>query len=713
MKRLLVSFLCTILLFSNISIPTYADTSTLPAQFTATAEMLGGDLTVIIPDSIPLSKVDDNFTGTGEVTAYGVVNPTSVLSVSTDAKATYVNQSENSVTVDADVTFGTEGTAKWNASELKANIDAETKKSYTVTASVPMTSIEYIGEYTSNIVFNISLGTASATTYYMGYNFTDSTLVNYSNQNDIAYDILPQADTVAELKEFSTDKNAIESKGYDKVVESSDASLVIPSTIENKEVVGVSFDTFFADNDIATYVNEIQVPSSVTGIELSDTSSSASTTVITCENVRTAVNLSKKLPSAAKIRFKFEANGERDYTEFFTYDTDERGIYIKGFSEYGYDKLSSYGAGSTVEINLPVTYQGQQVIGLEIVGYADDFTQSLTDANMPDQVWVVPSSYSFCSGFWNNSTFSSSNPCTKLVGLIFNEGLTSIAVGAFEDCTNLTSVVIPASVTSIGSKAFYNCTSLSNVTFADGFNGTIDDNAFANTSIDSVTLPSSVTRLNGFAFGNDENIVVSNTNVKKIVWNINHDVPTVTNTGGLMYTQVNFADGIYIGAGSSAVLAKAQSNDGVNAVVSSDVADSAFKTAEGKTYQVINITNGVTSIGASAFSKCTATIKKADLRNVTSIGQKAFEFTTIDTLIVNNSAITKYALSNATIKNLYIDYTDSSYSLVAYATKNIVVENVYFSGTEAEYTTFLGSTSNNALRDNKDSMNIIYNATMP
>ena len=218
---------------------------------------------------------------------------------------------------------------------------------------------------------------------------------------------------------------------------------------------------------------------------------------------------------------------------------------------------------------------------------------------------------------------------------------------------------------------------------------------------------------NFFAFGNDENSVVSNTNVKKIVWNINHDVPTVTNTGGLMYTQVNFADGVYIGAGSSAVLAKAQSNDGVNAVVSSDVADSAFKTAEGKTYQVINITNGVTSIGASAFSKCTATIKKADLRNVTSIGQKAFEFTTIDTLIVNNSAITKYALSNATIKNLYIDYTDSSYSLVAYATRNIVVENVYFSGTEAEYTTFLGSTSNNALRDNKDSMNIIYNATMP
>ena len=91
----------------------------------------------------------------------------------------------------------------------------------------------------------------------------------------------------------------------------------------------------------------------------------------------------------------------------------------------------------------------------------------------------------------------------------------------------------------------------------------------------------------------------------------------------------------------------------------------------------------------------------------------AFYETTIDTLIVNNSAITKNSLSNATIKNLYIDYTDSSYSLVSYATKDTVVENVYFSGTEEEYEAFLGSARNNALITNKDSMNIVYSATMP
>lgn len=713
-KRLLASMLCGLMVLSNSGVQAFADTDTATSTFTATTDMVGSDLIVTIPDSVPLSKSGDNFVGSGTVTAYGTTNPTDVLTVWTNPTISYENQYKTDITVDADVSFGTDCNAQWTASELKDNITADPKLGYEVTATVPFDDIDYIGEYKTNILFNIELGSSNAvTTYYMGYDYTDSTSVNYANQNDIAYDILPQADTVAELKEFSTDKEALEAEGYDVILESSASSLVIPDNIEGTEVVGVSFDSFFADEAIATYVSEVEVPSSVTGVELSDTTSSASTTVITCENVRTAVNLSKKLPSAAKIRFKFESNGERDYTEFFTYDSDSRGIYIKGFTEYGYNALQGYGADATVEINLPVTYQGKEVVGIEIVGYADDFSEALTDESMPDQIWILPESYTFCSGFWNNGTFSESNPCTKLTGVVFNSSLTSIQDSAFEYCTGLTSVVIPASVTEIGTKAFYGCTNLTSVTFEDGFNGTIEDNAFGNTGITEVTLPSSVTSLNGYAFGNNESSVGSNSNVAMVTWGINHDVPTVTNVTGLEYTMVAFSDGNYIGVGDSAVLATAQSTDGISAVISSDVADSAFSGVEGKAYTSITITDTVTSIGKSAFSNCTATITTADLRNVTSIGQKAFEFTTIDTLIVNNSAITKYSISNATIKNLYIDYTDSSYSLVSYATKNTVVENVYFSGTEEEYEAFLGSAGNNALITDKDSMNIIYNATMP
>ena len=333
-KRVLASLMCGLMLIPSNSLVAFASTSETPVTFTATAEMLGGDLVINIPDSVSLSKDGNNFVGTGTVSAQGVTNPTAVLSVSTNTTLAYVNQSDTSIKANASVSFGTDGTAQWTASELKANVDASDKKSFQVTATVPMSEIEYIGEYASNIVFNISLSKSdTATTYYMGYDYTDSTSVSYDNQTDVPYDILPQADTVAELKEFSTDKDAIEAKGYDKVIESSDSSLVIPATVDDNEVVGVSFNTFFADDSIATYVSDVEVPNSVTGVELTTASDSASTTIITCENVRTAVNVSKKLPSEAKIRFKFESNGERDYTEFFTYsyDSNNDGYKVTGY----------------------------------------------------------------------------------------------------------------------------------------------------------------------------------------------------------------------------------------------------------------------------------------------------------------------------------------------------------------------------------------------
>ena len=52
-------------------------------------------------------------------------------------------------------------------------------------------------------------------------------------------------------------------------------------------------------------------------------------------------------------------------------------------------------------------------------------------------------------------------------------------------------------------------------------------------------------------------------------------------------------------------------------------------------------------------------------------------------------------------------------TLAKYATNNAVIENVYFSGTEEQYIEFLGSRAGNALRDNKDTMNVVYQAQMP
>lgn len=162
-KRFLASLLCCSLLFTSNSMLTFASSTTMTATFTATAEVLGGDLMITIPDEISLTKNGDVMSGSGVVTAQGVIHPDQMLFISTDVKATYKNESENSIKVDADVDFGDNGEVRYTAEELKANAEEDLKPnpnesnklSHTVTVTLPMTDVEYIGDYTSDIVFTV------------------------------------------------------------------------------------------------------------------------------------------------------------------------------------------------------------------------------------------------------------------------------------------------------------------------------------------------------------------------------------------------------------------------------------------------------------------------------------------------------------------------------------------------------------------------------
>lgn len=733
LKRFLASMLCLTMISQSNGVVTLADTNTTSSDFTATSEMIGSDLIVTIPDEVPLTKVEDNFVGTSTVTAKGTTKPNAILYVSTNPVITYENQLKTDITVDADVTFGTDCTASWTASQLRDNITAENKFGYEVVATVPFSDVKYIGEYKTNILFDIELLiSSSAMTYYMGYDYSDGSDIDYANESDIAYDILPQTDTVAELKEFSTNKDALEAKGYDKVIESSDSKLVIPSYIDDVDVVGVSFDTFFADESIANYVTEVEVPSSVTGVELTDSTSSQSTTVITCENVRTAVNLSKNIPSTAKIRFKFESNGERDYTEFFTYIYKDYydGYAVKGYSEYGYNKLASYDSDSTIEITLPMTYNGKSIVGIEILGYDDDFTESLTSDEMPNQEWILADSYKYCNGFWNNSSFNSSNPCTKLVSIKFNEGLERINDDAFRYCTGLESISIPSTVTYIGTMAFAFCTNLSEVTIDDGCSVYIEENTFAETNISNITLPSSITSINGGAFCDIDG---SGVVIEKVTWKLNHTDAIIKNIGALYNVCIFYNDGVYFGAGEEAVKAIASSEDGITATISSDVPDNAFKsTAESGAYKKLIVAEGVTSVGSDAFYNVSipnidlpstlttlgagafekVKTNKLDLRNVSTAGEDILRYATVDTIIINSLAFSSRALSYTSVKDLYINYTGGSLlNSSTYELNLDTLEHIYFSGTEEDWVSFIGTSTKNNLTVSMD--NVTFNATMP
>ena len=77
---------------------------------------------------------------------------------------------------------------------------------------------------------------------------------------------------------------------------------------------------------------------------------------------------------------------------------------------------------------------------------------------------------------------------------------TSIGDSAFFDCKSLQSVTIPNSVTRIGDEAFRGCSSLQSVTIPDSVTSIGDEAFWGCSSLQSVTIPDSVTCIGNFAF---------------------------------------------------------------------------------------------------------------------------------------------------------------------------------------------------------------------
>lgn len=92
---------------------------------------------------------------------------------------------------------------------------------------------------------------------------------------------------------------------------------------------------------------------------------------------------------------------------------------------------------------------------------------------------------------------------TALKSINLPEGLTAIYKETFMDCSSLESITIPASVEQLGSygtvhnSIFHNCLNLKSVTFAEGSKLTTLYKAFAYTGIETIQLPSSLTKLQG------------------------------------------------------------------------------------------------------------------------------------------------------------------------------------------------------------------------
>ena len=177
----------------------------------------------------------------------------------------------------------------------------------------------------------------------------------------------------------------------------------------------------------------------------------------------------------------------------------------------------------------------------EIKMYAFRDCEELSSVLIPDSVQEIrDSAFSSCLGLKSivipnsvtkigSDVFSN---CKNLTSVVLSNSLTEIGYDAFFGCSNLSSVVVPASVTKIIGNPFERCSALTNISVDEnnkvydsrencnaiietasnkligGCSATvipdtvteIGANAFQGSSLTSIIVPSSVTKVEDFAF---------------------------------------------------------------------------------------------------------------------------------------------------------------------------------------------------------------------
>ena len=203
----------------------------------------------------------------------------------------------------------------------------------------------------------------------------------------------------------------------------------------------------------------------------------------------------------------------------------------------------------------------------------------------------------------------------KLVtDLVIPDGVTEIK-NVFSGCSSIESITIPDSVTSIGEGAFSGCKNLKNVTIPDSVTS-IGGSAFYGCSgLESITIPGSVTSIGGKAFyecGSLENVTISY---------------GVTSIGEYAFYGCKSLESITI----------------PNSVTS--IGNSAFRSSG---LENVTISDGITSIGEYAFSNCSNLKNITIPDSVTEIGNCAFEYCNSLTSVTIPAGVTKigyYAFS--------------------------------------------------------------------
>ncbi len=273
--------------------------------------------------------------------------------------------------------------------------------------------------------------------------------------------------------------------------------------------------------------------------------------------------------------------------------------------------LTSSGNGVTGAVTIPSTYRGKNVVA--VAGNAFSDKTGITSVTIPDTVKTI-----------GDSAFRG---CTALNAMTFSgtAGLTSIGKEAFRD-TALTSVSIPSSVTSIGDAAFAE-SSLTSIVIPNTVTSLGGGMFYNCTSLTAVTLPenASVTSLASYDFGGTEGergFFEGCSSLTSVTTPAN-----ITNIGNCAFKNCTELTGVTYGGAVTSIGKEAFC--GCSKLTAATVPAGVTEVSEGA-FSSSGITSvnfegtAVTKVGKNAFSGCTGLTSVTIPDSVTALDEKAF-----------------------------------------------------------------------------------------
>jgi len=359
-----------------------------------------------------------------------------------------------------------------------------------------------------------------------------------------------------------------------------------------------------------TSLTSITIPSSVTSIEISAFQSCTSLTSVTIPSSVTSIqsNAFNSCTSLTSIRIPAS---------------------VTTFGNNAFDGIPTCPPQSSLQ-QAAILYYGSQAVYNQFyityafantINYVDTtifaltFSPALNTTTYPS---LTVSGCTFTTSDYGVTYTTTTNPASltgfnrapyrsNLVSVTNTpNGVTSIANDAFSDCQSLASIQIPNTVTYIGVTSFYNSISLRSITIPNSVTQ-IASNAFFNSRLISVVIPNSVTTTSSGAF--QRCLSLTNFTIGTGLNNFAHN--TLNECPALLSITVVPNNATYSN----------YNNDG-------NLYDKNIKSiiqyTTGKTNTSFSIPTTVTSIGANAFSLCTALTSITIPSATTSIGSGAF-----------------------------------------------------------------------------------------